>query len=697
MQACAALLVAGCSTHLMPAASSPAPIDVKEALPCKAGAARVDITPAPGVSTFGHGPDAVVASGYWTRLYCRAFVLEVEGGSRVVIVPCDLSAVGTLLQREVAGRIEDIVPASRLVITATHTHAGPAHYFEGTAYTGIASTQLPGYDPQMTELLADQIAGAVREAHKNRVAARVRWVRGQMWGISRNRSLAAYQLNQPPFRFAGPVPSQLPVDQQAVDPAIHTLEIETEPTPARPTPTPIGWLTFLAVHPTVLKHSNRLLGADLFGVVSRVVEAELRRSSPSTPTADPLHGVINTNEGDMAVVAATRSTPATIHLGRALAGQILSAHAQASAVDWRNRIVLGSRYLEVDLPHHYLRDPRYRLAGKAELGLGSVFGASDHPTSIPIPVDEVVTTDPLRTDLQAPKRKFMGCLQDAFIKAGSFPRRVPLTLVRVDDTWMSFVPAELTITAGNRINYAVANIAGPSSHAVVGGLANGYLQYVTTWEEYQLQAYEGASNLYGPATGALLIETFETLARSLLGEDISASIAKGPQLEQATAFEYELGPERERLQTGAGQPTVTELGAQRQPRWVCHVANASPPAMCFAWLDAAPGRVPLVPGPWIQLVREEPPGAPVSVEGAPVDDLGLAFRTKVHESIGDAWVWTTLFTPSAEEWTAVQQAGRVRLEARQPQPDASIVSPTFTSQDLGAACTVEQLRKCGAR
>jgi len=697
MQACAALLVAGCSTHLMPAASSPAPIDVKDALPCKAGAARADITPAPGVSTFGHGPDAVVTNGYWTRLYCRAFVLEVEGGSRVAIVPCDLPAIGTLLQREVAKRIDGIVPASRLVITATHTHAGPAHYFEGSAYTGIASTQLPGYDPHMTEFLASRIAQAVREAYDHSVDARVRWVRGQMWGISRNRSLAAYQLNEPPFRFAGPIPPQLPVDQQAVDPAIHTLEIETKPSPARPTPAPIGWLTFLAVHPTVLKHTNRLLGADLFGVVSRVVEAELRRSSPSPSTAKPLHGVINTNEGDMAVVAASRTTQETIHLGQEIARQIVSAHSKASPDDWRTSIVLGSRYREVELPKHALRDPHYRLAESAELGVGSIFGASDHPTSIPIPADEVVTTDPLRTDLQAPKRKLFGFFQDLFVTDGTFPQRIPLTLVRVDDTWISFVPAELTITAGNRINYAVANVAGTSSHAVVGGLANGYLQYVTTWEEYQLQAYEGASNLYGPATGALLIETFEDLARSLLGKDVGPSIAKKPAREEATAFSYELGPKRDRLQTAEGKPTVTELGAQRQPRWLCHVANASPPAVCFAWLDAAPGQVPLAAEPWVQLVQEAQPGAPVSVEGMPVDDRGLAFRTKVHQSIGDAWIWTTLFTPSAEEWTAVQQAERVRLMARQAQPDMSIVSPTFSSQDLGAACTVEQLRKCGAR
>jgi hypothetical protein len=35
---------------------------------------------------------------------------------------------------------------------------------------------------------------------------------------------------------------------------------------------------------------------------------------------------------------------------------------------------------------------------------------------------------------------------------------------------------------------------------VVSGLTNTYASYVTTWEEYQAQRYEGASTLYGAHT-----------------------------------------------------------------------------------------------------------------------------------------------------------------------------------------------------
>ncbi|CAF2482940.1 unnamed protein product [Rotaria sp. Silwood2] len=46
------------------------------------------------------------------------------------------------------------------------------------------------------------------------------------------------------------------------------------------------------------------------------------------------------------------------------------------------------------------------------------------------------------------------------------------------------------------------------SHIVIAGLANSYSHYITTYEEYQQQRYEGASTLYGPHTLAAYQQTF---------------------------------------------------------------------------------------------------------------------------------------------------------------------------------------------
>lgn len=41
---------------------------------------------------------------------------------------------------------------------------------------------------------------------------------------------------------------------------------------------------------------------------------------------------------------------------------------------------------------------------------------------------------------------------------------------------------------------------GPDVTVVIAGLTNTYSSYVTTFEEYAMQRYEGASTIFGPHT-----------------------------------------------------------------------------------------------------------------------------------------------------------------------------------------------------
>src|SRR5437588_480249 len=151
MRRLATAAIAGCAAlaawalHRMPGTAEPLS-DARRGSRgfLQAGAARADVTPPPGPSTFGLGPDSLVTDGYWSRLYCRAFILETSPQDRVAIVGCDLHSVSGILHRRVAERVRGIVPTSRLFIAATHTHAGPAHYFETPIYAGAMSTRMRG-------------------------------------------------------------------------------------------------------------------------------------------------------------------------------------------------------------------------------------------------------------------------------------------------------------------------------------------------------------------------------------------------------------------------------------------------------------------------------------------------------------------------------------------------------------------------
>ena len=119
--------------------------------------------------------------------------------------------------------------------------------------------------------------------------------------------------------------------------------------------------------------------------------------------------------------------------------------------------------------------------------------------------------------------------------------------MRIDDTWLSFVPGELTVHAGWAVRERIENLVkakekNPQRY-VIAGLANAYIQYLTTRSEYNRQYYEGASTLYGPQSAEYVAERFEILARSMLGQDADKWLAKGqPPIDAIVNFPLNLRP-----------------------------------------------------------------------------------------------------------------------------------------------------------
>src|SRR5205823_903991 len=194
------------------------------------------------------------------------------------------------------------------------------------------------------------------------------------------------------------------------------------------------------------------------------------------------------------------------------------------------------------------------------------------------------------------------------------------------------------------------------AHAAVVGLANSYLQYVTTRREYELQGYEGASTLYGPLTGEYFERRSALLARALMGQRIDSDLAPGdPREGEAVAVPYETSPERARLPPRS--PWSSALIAARGAEGLCRLPSPGAPSLCFWWADGPPGRVALDLAPWLGVVdamtgapvrscREQAPLAP-RVEsscdpGAHLDDRGLAFQTAVRARTETAWLWSSV-------------------------------------------------------
>ncbi|WOG89122.1 hypothetical protein DCAR_0208358 [Daucus carota subsp. sativus] len=114
------------------------------------------------------------------------------------------------------------------------------------------------------------------------------------------------------------------------------------------------------------------------------------------------------------------------------------------------------------------------------------------------------------------------------------PSILPIQMIRIGQLVILSVPGEFTTMAGRRLRDAVKTVLtsggnkqfNSNVHIVIAGLTNTYSQYVTTFEEYQIQRYEGASTLFGPHTLSAYIQEFQKLAKALVN---GKPVEPGPQ------------------------------------------------------------------------------------------------------------------------------------------------------------------------
>lgn len=108
------------------------------------------------------------------------------------------------------------------------------------------------------------------------------------------------------------------------------------------------------------------------------------------------------------------------------------------------------------------------------------------------------------------------------------PQRLPTQILRIGSAIILGVPTEISTMAGRRLRATVENIGRDFGEDVVvlpTGMANTYASYAVTFEEYQVQRYEGGSTLYGPHTLTILQQQYARLFTSMINGD---TVPAGP-------------------------------------------------------------------------------------------------------------------------------------------------------------------------
>lgn len=484
----------------------------------RAGVAVADVTPPAGLGTFGHGPEARRAIGHRGRLRCRVIYLEDAAGERVALVPCDFAASSIVLTRAVAERVNASVRLGpeRLVMSATHTHGGPAHYFAPRNYNGFFSGEVKGYDPRVVAFLADRIARAIEEAKASAAPARIAWHSARLVGtaddprsIVQNRSVEAHCANRDPMLGAATTCGGRSADPIAeVEARVDLLRIDVERGGGFE---PLGLYATFPVHGTVVPNSNEYFEADLWGFAARYVEARLRGDH------DFVAALANGAEADVRPSYARQTWDEARRLGRLLGARIVAAHDDAIEFEDDPRIAVA--YRDVHLPRAEAPGSEgVRLCRAAELGRSAPGGSEEGRTDRYGRRWHEGMTRPRRRGCHRPAQIFFG----HNLASAGFPDFAALSLTRIGRGALVAYPWEATTTAGLRLRDAVERAMPESRPVALVGLAHDYAQYLTTPEEYEAQHYEGASTIYGPSSLTVLVAHFVELARLLDAGDPGA-------------------------------------------------------------------------------------------------------------------------------------------------------------------------------
>ena len=116
------------SAFLLIAISQGSPAQTSPAFSLKAGAAKIDVTPAEGeLPKTYHGHEDRRYEGILDRLYARAIVVD-NGTTSAALITLDAGSIPDELWQTVSRRVEAGlgIPAKNVLLTATHSHSAPA-------------------------------------------------------------------------------------------------------------------------------------------------------------------------------------------------------------------------------------------------------------------------------------------------------------------------------------------------------------------------------------------------------------------------------------------------------------------------------------------------------------------------------------------------------------------------------------------
>lgn len=545
--------------------TSNGPVNISEILQQKPnyriGVGRSDITgPAADVNMMGYANPAQTSGGIHIRQYARAFIIEdADPKTRVAFVNIDACMSSTLLKLEVLKALKsefgDVYTAENLCISGTHTHSAPAGFLQDVLFQ-ISSW---GYVDETLTALVNGIVESIRIAHSAIRPGYILLNKGELLHSNINRSPLAY-LNNPPEERA--------LHRYDVDKEMTLLKFVDEKGDG------IGMINWFPVHCTSMNNTNSLISGDNKGYAELLFERYMDPSShpgeskfvaafaqshegdvsPNTAgphcldTGEPCDNIHSTCNGVVQNCVASGPGKDMFESTKIIGeNQYKKAKElyESAAILVHGPVDVVQQYVDMTAVEVTINDTAKVKTCKPAMGFSFAAGTTDGPGAFNFKQGDKSGNafwEVVRNFLHSPSDEQLDChfpkpiLLDTGEMTNPYdwqPNIVDTQLMQIGQFAIIAVPGEFTTMAGRRLRNDVLETffkVEPSTRkeAVIAGLSNTYSDYIATFEEYQVQRYEGASTIYGPYTSLAYQQQYKKLVKFLTTGQKPVNVVRPP-------------------------------------------------------------------------------------------------------------------------------------------------------------------------